>query len=234
MDMKKIIACAALVMGVVIFNGRLNAAVESDIVGYTTVEMTAGGWYQLGVPFAQLDGATTFTLDEAFPDFAEGDIMYIATQAGGFIPRYWKVGTDVAGWSKSKTSYRADSAEYDSSLAVYIYKQTAATITLSGAVKKMTNTFGAEGGNTWDLVALPWPESKSISDFVWTGCAEGDTLYIATANGGYIPRYWKVGTDVAGWSKSKTSYREATDVIAPGIAVYINKASEGVGSVTLD
>ena len=228
MNFKTILACAAL--GLVLFNGRLNAAVESDIVGYTTVEMAAGGWYQLGVPFAQLDGATTFTLDEAFPGFAEGDIMYIATQTGGFINRYWK----DTGWSKSKNSYRADSTEYDRSLAAYIYKQSAATITLSGAVEKMTNTFGAESGQTWDLVALPWPESKAINDFVWTGCADGDTLYIATAEGGFIPRYWKVGTDAAGWSKSKNSYRVATDVIAPGVAVYINKASAGVGSVTLN
>ena len=34
MDMKKIITCAALLAGIVFFNGRLNAQVESDIVGY--------------------------------------------------------------------------------------------------------------------------------------------------------------------------------------------------------
>ena len=235
MKFKTILACA--VLGLVIFNGRLNAAVESDIVGYTTVTMEAGKWYQIGLPFSQLDGAETFTLDEAFPGFAEGDRLYLSTVEGGYSFRYWKVNasTGAAGWSTSRNTYREDTTEFDHGVAVYIYKETAGTITLSGSVKKVENTFGSNSGNSWNLVALPWPEAKKLSDYTWTGCADGDQLYISTPDGGFSFRYWKVNvsTGAAGWSTSRNTYREDSTLIEPGIAVYINKVSTGIGTVSM-
>ncbi len=199
--------------------------------------MTAGGWYQLGGPFAQLDGATTFTLDEAFPGFAEGDRLYLGTPTGGYSLRYWKVNanTGAAGWSTSRNAYRADATEYAQGTAVYIYKEVAGSISLAGSVKQIENSFGSESGNSWNFVALPWPEAKKLSAYTWTGCANGDRLYISTPSGGYSVRYWKVNanTGVSGWSTSRNAYREDTTVLEPGTAVYINKVSSGIGTVTI-
>lgn len=195
--------------------------------------MTAGGWYQLGSPFVQLDGVSTFTLDEAFPGFADGDRLYLATPEGGYTFRYWKTSGEDAGWSTSRNTYRADATEYAQGTAVYIYKDTAGKVTLSGAVKKIENTFGSDTGNAWNLVALPWPEAKTLSDYEWTDCEEGDTLYISAPDGSFSFRYWKATVDGTGWSISRNRYREDTTVIEPGVAVYINKVSTGVGTVTV-
>ena len=237
MDMKKIITCAALLAGIVFFNGRLNAQVESDIVGYTTIIMDAGGWYRLGMPFGQLDGSATFTLTEAFSGFAEGDCIYLsANNAGSYVARYWKTdATGAAGWSKSKNALRLDETEYDCDTAVYLHKSVAGQIILSGVVTEMTNTFGLESGNAWSIVPLPWPEAKTLNDFAWTGCQDGDTVYIGSASGANIARYWKVNasTGAAGWSKSKNALRLDDTILTPGTAVYINKVSAGVGTVTI-
>ena len=199
--------------------------------------MAANSWYQLGTPFEQLDGSDTFTLDEAFPGFAEGDRLYLATTEGGYSFRYWKANatTGEAGWSTSRNVYRKDTTEFPAGTAVYIYKSVAGTIMLSGAVDAVTNSFGSETGNAWNLVALPWPEAKKLSDFAWTGCVDGDRLFISTPDGGFSFRYWKTNasTGAAGWSTSRNVYREDTTLIKPGVAVYINKASAGVGTVTL-
>ena len=215
-------------------NGRLNAQVESDIVGYTTITMEADGWYQLGSPFAQLDGAETFTLNEAFPGFADGDLLYMATAEGGYRVRHWKASGDNEGWSTSRNRYSEDAAEYPQGMAVYIYKKTAGSVILSGAVQAATNSFGSDAGNAWSLVALPWPEAKKLSDYIWTGCADGDVLYLASPDGGVKARYWKVNASegTAGWSTSRNAYRADSTILEPGVAVYINKASSGVGSVT--
>ena len=201
------------------------------------ITMEAGGWYQLGVPFAQLNGTTTFTLDEAFPGFAEGDRLYVATEDGGYRFRYWMADATngTAGWSIVNTRYRADNTLYTQGTAVYIYKETTGSIALSGAVKQIENTFGSELGRTWNLVALPWPEAKKLSDYTWTNCEEGDTLYIGTPDGGFRFRYWKIDTATgnAGWSIVNTRYREDTTPLSAGTAVYINKVSAGVGTVTL-
>ena len=199
--------------------------------------MEAGKWYQVGSPFVALDGSATFTLNEAFPGFAEGDRLYLATAEGGYSFRYWKVNatTGEAGWSTSRNVYREDTTEFPTGMAVYIYKGVTGTITLSGAVDTVTNSFGSDLGNAWNLVALPWPEAKKLSDFTWTGCADGDRLFISTPDGGFSFRYWKenASTGAAGWSTSRNVYREDATLIEPGVAVYINKASVGVGSVTI-
>ena len=196
--------------------------------------MVAGGWYQLGSPFAQLDGKDTFTLNEAFPGFVDGDLLYMATEEGGYRVRYWKASNGNDGWSTSRNRYSEDATEYPQGMAVYICKKTAGTVILSGAVQAVSNSFGSENGNTWSLVALPWPEAKKLADYNWTGCADGDVLYLASPDGGVKARYWKVNasTGDAGWSTSRNAYRVDSGILEPGVAVYINKVSPGVVAVT--
>ena len=51
MNTKRTLACAALLLGLLSFNAPLTAAVESDIVGYTTPQINADTFTLLGVPF---------------------------------------------------------------------------------------------------------------------------------------------------------------------------------------
>ena len=99
MDMKKIITCAALLAGIVFFNGRLNAQVESAIVGYQTIEMKAGKWYMVGCPFVALSDET-MTINDMMRGFADGDELYVYDNAKSqytYIRAWkngaWRVGT---------------------------------------------------------------------------------------------------------------------------------------------
>jgi hypothetical protein len=85
MKFKTILACA--VLGLVIFNGRLNAAVESDVVGYQTVEINKE-WTLMGVNFVDLENATTdkipvFSLMSG--DFGVGDQIQIPRMNGADV-----------------------------------------------------------------------------------------------------------------------------------------------------
>ena len=109
MDMKKIITCAALLAGIAFFNGRLNAQVESDIVGYTTIAMEAGKWYQVGSPFVALDDtASTQKINEVFTiGFSEGDsINILNTAAMEYVAYYWK--TSANGWCTKRGTTPVD------------------------------------------------------------------------------------------------------------------------------
>ena len=50
MNTKRTLACAALLLGLLSFNAPLTAAVESDIVGYTTITPSST-WTLLGINF---------------------------------------------------------------------------------------------------------------------------------------------------------------------------------------
>ena len=78
MKAKSIFQCAALLTGLLFLNVPLFAAVESDIVGYTTISMEAGKWYQVGYPFSPLDGAESIKLNDCFTEgFALEDTLMI-------------------------------------------------------------------------------------------------------------------------------------------------------------
>ena len=73
-------------------NAPLTAAVESDIVGYTTIEMKADKWYQVAFPFVQLDDTETVSISEAFNSgFVDGDtLMILNPQTGLYENRaFW-------------------------------------------------------------------------------------------------------------------------------------------------
>ena len=84
MNTKRTLACAALLLGLLSFNAPLTAAVESDIVGYTTIEMKADKWYQVAFPFVQLDDTETVSISEAFNSgFVDGDTLMILNPQTG-------------------------------------------------------------------------------------------------------------------------------------------------------
>ena len=95
MDMKKIITCAALLAGIVFFNGRLNAQVESDIVGYTTIT-TVPGFNMLGCVFNGLDGNPLPLNQIVTGDFQDNDAIQVYDAVKGYTSySYWK---DYGGW----------------------------------------------------------------------------------------------------------------------------------------
>ena len=228
MKFKTILACA--VLGLVIFNGRLNAAVESDIVGYTTISMEAGKWYILGNPFSALDGATTYRLNEAFggQGFASGDVLYVLQESGTFIPHYWNVSKN--GWSTHKVLWKENTTDFSASTAVYLHKASAGELTFSGKVSFDAVDVGAEAGNVWSLTSFVCPEAKTLSQYSWTGFSANDLLYTMDKEGVFTPHYWN--TSKNGWSTHKVLWKEDSTVLNIGQAVYLFKKSAGVGTIS--
>ena len=72
MNAKRFISYAALVAGVFILNGRLNAAVESEIVGYQTRELPQGV-HLVSIPFEELGtDATDYPIQKIKGTFQAG------------------------------------------------------------------------------------------------------------------------------------------------------------------
>lgn len=231
-----VLACSALFsMGLITPVSPLHAVVESDVVGYTTIEMNGDGWYLLGSPFESLDGSETFRLNDVFngSGFSTGDILYLMDENGTFTPLYWLNTGSEQGWNKLNSSRPAfDSNEYPAGMAVYLYKKAPGTVTFSGKVSAMTVEFGAEGAsNTWHFVNLSYPESRSIMEYSWQGCHAGDVLYYVSPKGEITPLYWNERESA--WSLfNGPRYVEDTTKLAVGQAVYVYRASPGVGTVS--
>ena len=230
MDMKKIITCAALLAGIVFFNGRLNAQVESDIVGYTTVTMEADSWYILGNPFTPLDDSETFKINDVFAGegFAANDVLYVLGADGAFTPHYWN--TTKGGWSTHKVLWRENTTPFATSTAVYLHKATAGEMIFAGKVSSTAVEVGADAGNAWSLTSFVCPADKTLSEYTWTGFASGDMLYTMDSAGAFTPHYWNATK--SGWSTHKVMWRENTAKLPIGQAVYMFKKSTGVGSIS--
>ena len=235
MDAKRILTCAALLAGVLFLNGGLVAAVQSDIVGYTTMTMEAGKWYMIGTPFSALSDAAERKVNDAFAleGFADGDVLYTLPEGGTFSIHYWYDRGENRGWSISKLKWLPDERVLSLGEAVYIKKGTDGTLSFAGKVEAVKVPFGAEEGNAWGMVAPQWPEEKLLSDLKWENVTGNDKLYRMNADGSFSIRHWYSRNGQEGWSTSKVSWRPDSVPLAVGEAVYINKQSPAVGSISL-
>lgn len=87
MDVKRILACAALLAGLLFFNGRLSAAVESDIVGYTTVSLAPGN-NMVNPCFESLEEGKKLSLGEFVNEETEG-LIASASSTSSTKVMYW-------------------------------------------------------------------------------------------------------------------------------------------------
>ena len=218
-------------------NAPLFAAVESDVVGYTTIEMEAGKWYMIGSPFVPLQANTTFKVNEQFSGqgFGGDDTLYTLKSDGTFIPHYWISDTNGEGkWYADAFGFEEDTADYPLSTAVYIKKAVEGEIVFSGKVSVVKVEIGSETGNSWSLVAPVYPMSKKINDYEWIGFTTSDTLYTLRDTGVFEPNYWVTDQDGKGkWYKDAFGFDESTTLLSVGQAIYVNKTSAGIGTIEL-
>ena len=213
-------------------NAPLSAAVESDVVGYTTIEMQAGSWYLLGASFATLDGTSSYTVNEVFQsgDFATGDILYTLDSSGLFQPHYWN--EQNAKWSKNRIALIEDTTEYPISSAVYLQKMTEGQLIMSGKVEAFRLQLPhSDGATSVSLVALPYPQSLSLNEYNWTGFGSGDCLYTLNDSGVFVPHYWNEKEQK--WSTNRLVMIDDTTPLKVGQAVYLQKSSNGEGTVSV-
>ena len=233
MNTKRTLACAALLLGLLSFNAPLTAAVESDIVGYTTIEMDAGKWYQVGTPFVDLEtsGAEEVSVNAVFSTgFARGDRLNVLDDTGTFVPLYWNATAN--GWCDSTRPNAAlSTVTIAVGEAVYIQKGVAGDVVVKGKVEALPVAFGSEQGNAWNQSVLMWPVATKLNDIAWSNLERGDTLYIlddTTQN--FTPYYWNPNAN--GWCTTTRPTATLADVdVGIGKAMYINKRSAGLGQL---
>ena len=229
MNFKSILACAALLIGI----GTATAAVESDVVGYTTITMEAGKWYMVGTPFVALDDATA-KLNNVFTiGFGEGDTLQLYKDGQGYSTYRWNKYKN--GWATSTFSVASlADVVLPAGQAVFINKRIDGEVVLSGKVAvEEAVTFGSEAGNAWDQFVCVYPETVKLNSITWTGMAEGDTLQIynpgdevAGVAAGYVTYRWNKYKN--GWATSTFSVAPLAEVNVPaGQAFFVNKKSAG-------
>ena len=216
MDMKKIITCAALLAGIVFFNGRLNAQVESDIVGYTTIT-TVPGFNMLGCVFNGLDGNPLPLNQIVSGDFQDNDAIQVYDAVKGYTSyTYWK---DYGGWldgdfNPATTAIKPGTAFWLNTPGRSV------VVTLQGAVNTDTYAYVAKRG--LQMVSSALPIDVDLNNTAWEGLVDGDEIQVRE-NGAYTSyTYWK---DYGGWLDG--DFAPVAKPIAKGTSVWLKVANDG-------
>ena len=238
MKVKHFLSGATLLSAALLLNAPLSAAVESDTVGYTTITMEAGKWYQIGNPFVALEDGVGESVNELLPNgFADGDVAYVFdTKRGLYGSTYkWDAnGKEGAGWYTG--------GPFSSSLAVdplpvggvlFIHKENAGTVaTLKGRVQEGVEVkIGKAEGDGWTQAVCVFPKEVSINDMNWEGMEEGDKLYIFDPTTDLYETYtWDTVNNQTGWcSGGPFSQTFSNRKVSIGQGLFVNKKSAGEG-----
>ncbi|MGN0891547.1 MAG: hypothetical protein ACI4W7_07875 [Candidatus Spyradenecus sp.] len=198
--------------------------------------MEAGKWYQVGCPFVSLDGTESVKLNECFIEgFALEDTLMILDVENSYYDAmlYWV--PEKKAWCNLPIAAIATPSEkvLKPGQAVYIYKKTAGNVIVSGQVKAVEASFGSANGNQWAQVCIVWPEEKALNSLQWTNLALGDTLQVLNVDSASYDAmlYWV--PEKQAWCDLPIAAiaTPSNKVLTPGQAVYIYKASQGVGTV---
>lgn len=236
MKAKSIFQCAALLTGLLFLNDPLFATVESDIVGYTTITMEAGKWYQIGVVFDTLDG--TQDINQIFSmGFGQGDELHVYDNdtARYVAIRCWKDGPAGSGWYEGTQSDDLATDQFKSGQGFFIKKKVAGDVILKGCVNATSEiSFGTESSPAYGMIAYPYPSVTKINDATWGNVDVGDELHIYdnTQTRYTAIRCWKKDAEGNGhWYEGTQSDDLATDDLVPGQAFFVRKKTAGKGSL---
>ena len=202
-------------------NAPLFAAVESDIVGYTTIEMQAN-YNQRGVCFKGLGNEDTISFNDLLSgDFQDGDQIQLLKGAGEAISydRYRYVSGQ--GWMIGRSS--ADVAPVKPGDCFWFLTDRPLIVTFKGAVAK--GDFLYEASQGLQMVAANIPTSFALNpvddSVVWTNLSEGDEIQWLNELGGYDRCRYAGGK----WRQGRT----VTDKVIPaGSAIWLVTSSENV------
>lgn len=222
MDVKRVFACAALLAGLLFFNGRLSAAVESDIVGYTTIE-TVPGFNMRGVAFQGLQGETVSLNELLSGDFKTGDEVQLfttdGTNSGYTIYKY----QEGSGWRQG----RASADDYPVKAGDSFWLKTpdrSVSVTFKGAVKAGDFRYESQAGIQMVTADIPveFPLNPTNGEAEWQNFQTGDQIQVLTKDGGYT--IYTYSSANGKWLLGRVP-TEAT--IPAGTSVWLKTASAG-------
>ena len=196
--------------------------------------MEAGKWYMITTPFAALADGESRTINDVYAveGFDTNDKLYTLTSSGTFKIHHWYNRGENKGWSTSSFRWEQDTEPLTLGQAVYIKKGVEGSISLAGKVESVTVPFGSDEGNQWAMVGIQWPEKALLNDLVWTNVTVADKLYRLNADGTFRIHHWVERNGQAGWSTSSFTLIPDTTPLTIGEALYINKRSSSVATVS--
>ena len=209
-------------------NAPLSAAVESDVVGYTTIT-TDAGWNMLGVNFDGLEkGADGQPVPVSFNDVLSGDfsendqIQCFKKDGTGFgVYRY----SGGEWWVRRGVS--ADTEPIESGAAFWLKTELPTVVTIKGSVCKENAEFSSELPGYYQLIALNAPFDFKVNgtNVSWTGLKTDDQIqYMDSQTGNLtILRY---NERTAKWMKSRSDVADVT--IPMGASFWLSVQNEDV------
>ena len=194
-------------------------------MGYTTIEMEAGKWYQIGTPFVELEeGEEVPTINSVFNSgFSDGDQAYIYNTARSGYAATLTWSDEKGGWVNMLN--RLATNEVPVGTAVFFKKQSTGTVTMKGKVSSTEIT--TIPGGAWSQIVCVYPTAKRINEMNWTGLEVGDEAYIYDVE---RQAYRSVLT-WQGSSWNNILNRPDTTELKIGQAIFIHKNSQGDGTL---
>ena len=223
-------------------NDPLFATVESDIVGYTTISMEAGKWYQIGCPFVTLEEGATVTINDliSLPNDSinNRDFIGVMNPATCVYKLFYWNSTARGGqgaFCDNVLTSTPSTVQMSKGQTVFFKPKKDCTVTFSGRVTVDTSLeIGSEEGQSWNQFCIPYPETIKINDLQWTGISANDLLAVLnTDTCVYKFYYWKAAANAGrgGWCDNVLTTTATQDTLAPGQGVLLKKR-EGIASVS--
>ena len=215
MKVKHFLSGATLLSAALLLNAPLSAAVESDVVGYTTIT-TNPGFNMLGVTFVGLNETEEVSFDALVDgEFRDGDQIQVYSVEEGytvynFSNQAWRVGREPA----SNYPVKAGTGFWLST------PERSVEVTLKGAVRQGDYLFKTVKGTQMFAAGFPIDISLSNGDknVAWTGFQNGDEIQWLDENG-YEVSIYRDG----GWRDGRAP---SSKVIPAGASVWLTTSTD--------
>ena len=205
---------------------RLDASVESDIVGYSTVDKQST-WTLLGINFVSLDKtsqeAKTYSIQQITGDFADGDMIQAWDGAKYTTVYYFSEETmGKAGFYNSDATL--STLQIPCGAAIWVNSSAMTHAMVAGKV--MTDSVSVEGTAGWALFAASQPVDTPVNNLQFTGLLDGDMMQIWNGSA-YKTLYYFTEESMgeAGFYESDATLSQ--EVIARGTGFWV-KSQNGV------
>lgn len=196
-------------------NGRLSAAVESDVVGYTTVALPLG-YSLVGLPFDSLNGKTSLSIQ---------DISIENSQVGDVI-QYWendllqsatyRIRNGVSGWWKSFTELSTKT--FSPGEGFWVRKNAEGNLTFSGKLVDLDKVTTITEAGKFVLISPKLPKEYAVNDILFEGISTGDQIQYWDGDKLVSLTYRSRG-DITGWWSNFTTLSDK--VFAPTEGFYL-------------
>lgn len=199
----------------------LSAAVESDVVGYTTIT-TKPGFNMQGVVFQGLDGRETIALDELMSgDFQVEDQVQVYDVATSGYTIYTYQGPE-RGWMAGREP--SSEVPVKAGDSFWLKTQDSVEVSFAGSVRK--GNFRYESVKGIQMVSANFPIEFALNDesgmVKWSGVQEDDQIQIYDGTTGYT--IYTYSQRVGKWLQG----RDPTDVRIPvGVSMWMKCKSAG-------